>query len=118
MAVNITTLSQTVPILSFTHSLEPSWASDAGRNSNSGKFTGTFIGYFSKVTIEFGRTTQTQMTAIKNAFESATFEMTYPSKDGTSKTEYFYGTAISGKKTNWNGKYDKFSINLIGVAKY
>lgn len=118
MAVNITTLSQTVPIKSFSHSKEPSWASDAGRNSNSGRFSGTFIGYFSKITIEFGRTTQTQMNAIKNAFEVSIFSMTYPSKDGTTKTEDFYGTAINGKKNNWDGKYEPFSINLIGVNKY
>ena len=118
MAVNIKTLSETVPIVEFTHAKEPSWANDAGRNANSGRFTGTFIGYFSKITISFGRTTQTQMNAIKNSFESATVSVTYPSKDGSNKTETFYGTAISGKKKNWDGKYEPFSIDLIGVNKY
>ena len=118
MAVNIKTLSQTVPIVRFSHSKEPSWANDTGRNANSGKFSGTFIGYFSKITIEFGRTNQTQMSAIKSAFESATMSVTYPSSDGSNKTETFYGTAINGKKSNWDGKYEPFSIDLIGVSKY
>lgn len=115
---NIKTLSQTIPITNFSHTLEPLWAGDTGRNSNSGKFTGTFIGYFSQLEIEFGWSNQTQMDAITSNFESATISLTYPTKDGTTKTETFYGTAITGKVRKWNGKYEPFSIKLTGVAKY
>ncbi len=118
MAVNIKTLSQTTPLLDFEHSLEPAWASDTGRNANSGRFSGTFIGYFSNLNLSFGRCTQTQMTAIKNAFESSMFEVTYPANNGTTKTEYFYGTAIKAKKKNWDGKYDPFQIKLVARDKW
>lgn len=118
MAVNIKTLSETIPITSFNHTKEPLWAGDTGRNANSGKFSGTFIGYFSQLEIEFGRTTQAQMTTIKTDFESSTVSITYPSNDGTDKTETFYGTAINGKKNKWTGKYEPFSIKLTAVSKY
>ena len=118
MAVNIKTLSQTVPITSFSHTLEPLWADDTGRNANSGRFTGTFIGYFSQLEIEFGSCNQTQMDSITSNFESATVSVTYPAKNGTNKTETFYGTAITGKVRRWGKRYAPFSIKLTGVSKW
>ena len=116
--INIKTLSETVPITSFTHTLEPLWADDTGRNANSGKFTGTFIGYFSQVEIEFGSCNQTQMNSVVSSFEHSTISMLYPSKNGSNKTETFYGTAITGKVRRWGKRYAPFSIKLTGVAKY
>ena len=43
MAVNIKTISETYPITSFQDKLEPTWGDDAGRNTNSAKFSGTFM---------------------------------------------------------------------------
>ena len=43
------------------HTIQPLWASDTGRNSNSGKYSGTFIGYFDQLKVSVGKTNQTQM---------------------------------------------------------
>lgn len=114
---NIKTLSETLPILSFSQKYEPLWAGDTGRNSNSGAYSGTFIGYFSQIVIEFGKTTQEQMNTIKSTFETSVFSLTYPSTNGTNVTEQFYGTAIEGKKDYWDGKYMPFSITLTAIKK-
>jgi len=114
--MNIKEISKTLPILSFEHTKEPMWESDAGRNSNSHKFSGTFAGYFSQCIIEFGKTTQNQLSEIKKYFEIPIFNMTYPDSDtGEEFTEEFYGTAIKAKKDSWDGKYLPFSITLTGV---
>ena len=60
MAVNIKTLSQTYPITLFKDKPEPVWGDDAGRNSNSGKFSGTFKGYFTTLHIEIAPLTKAQ----------------------------------------------------------
>lgn len=52
MAVNIKEISKTLPILKCSHTPEPMWHKDSGRNSNSGKWTGTFAGYFSQLKID------------------------------------------------------------------
>lgn len=118
-AINIKQLSETVPMLKFKHTPNPAWASDAGRNSNSGKWGGTFAGYFSSIEMDFGNCTQAQMATIKNAFEHATCQVTYPdSLDGNPATEYFYGTAINGEKDRWTGRYKPFSITLTALNPY
>ena len=112
-------LSKTLPILTHEHTLEPLWGSDTGRNSNSGTYSGTFIGYFSQLVIEFGKTTQEQMTEIKNKFEKPTTNVKYlDSNTGMWKTEEFYGTAIKAKEDEWNGKYKSFSITLTAINEY
>lgn len=97
---------------------EPTWGSDAGRDNMAGAFSGTFKGYFTNITLSFGRTTQTEMTNIKNAFEHATFPFTYPSdKTGLDVTEQFYGTAIPAEKESLKGKYLPFEITLVAVER-
>ena len=118
MAVNIKGLSNTVPIKDFEHTLEPLWADDTGRNANSGKFTGTFIGYFSNLNISFGSCTQAQFNTVKSAFEHPTMEVLYPANNGTNKTEYFYGTAINGTRDRWTGRYKPFKIKLVARDKW
>lgn len=119
MAVNIKELSKQVPLIDFEHVPNPTWAKDSGRNSNSGKWSGTFAGYFSTINMSFGSCTQEQMDIIKNAFEVAVCTVTYPdSKGGLPATEPFYGTAINGKKNSWNGKYKPFNLTLTALNPY
>ena len=116
--VNIKTLSEQFPITRFSDKPEPSWGEDAGRNSNSGKFSGTFIGYFTNLHIEVGPMTQEEMTEFKSYFEVPIIEdVTFPnsSNNGQPYTEDFYGTAIESATTFWNGKYESFSFDLVAV---
>lgn len=118
MAVNIKTLSETYPILSFKDTPEPSWGDDTGRNTNSGKFSGTFIGYFTNIHIEVGPMTKTQMQNFKAIFEVPIIEdVTFPSssKGGADYTEDFYGTSLAGETKYWDGEYEPFGFDLVAV---
>lgn len=120
MAVNIKTISETYPILSFQDTPEPLWGDDAGRQSNSGKFSGTFIGYFTNIHIEVGRMTKQQMTSFKSIFEVPIIEdVTFPnsSNEGQPYTEDFYGTSLAGKTNYWEGMYEPFSFDLVAVEE-
>lgn len=118
MAVNIKTLSKTYPIISFSDKPEPLWGSDTGRNSNSGKFSGTFVGYFTNIHIEVGPMTKSEMDEFKAIFEVPIIEnVTFPnsSNNGVDYTEDFYGTAIEAKTEYWDGKYEGFGFDLKAV---
>ena len=114
-----TTLTDLPKVKSIDHSLEPLWASDAGRNSISGKYSGTFIGYFDKLKVSIGRCTKAQMQTLRGAIDVPIIEdLTFPdSYTGSTKTEDFYGTAISAKLNHINGMYEECSFNLIAIAK-
>lgn len=116
---NIKTLSATYPILTFQTTLEPVWGDDAGRNTNSGKFSGTFVGYFTDIHIEVGPLTKSQMSSFKSIFEVPIVSLTYPdpNNNGSNKTETFYGTAITSLTDYWNGGYKPFSFDLKAVQK-
>ena len=118
MAVNIKEISHQFPITRFSDKPEPLWAGDTGRQSNSGKFTGTFIGYFTNLHIEVAPMTEQEMDNFKAIFEVPIIEdVTFPnsSNNGLPYTEDFYGTAIEAAKTDWDGKYESFSIDLVAV---
>ncbi len=115
MAVNISTLAR---VKNVEHTVEPTWASDAGRNSNSGKFGGTFVGYFDTLKVSIGKTNQTEMTAIKTAIEHAIIPVTFKdSETGDEKTEDFYGTAITASYNNLKGRYEPFSFSLKAISR-
>lgn len=115
---NIKTISQSYPITNFQDTLQPTWGDDAGRNTNTAKFTGTFVGYITDLHIEVGPLTKAQMTSFKQIFEVPIIQLTYPNSNnnGADKTEYFYGTAITAKTDYWDGDYEPFSFDLKGVA--
>ncbi len=100
------------------HSIEGLWASDAGRNSNSGKYSGTFIGWFDKIEINIGETTQAELTQIRNAIESPIIEdVTFTdTRTGNNKTEDFYGTTITAERLNSN-RYKPFSFTLTAIER-
>ena len=116
---NIKTISETYPILNFQDKMEPVWGDDAGRNSNSGKFSGTFVGYFTDIHIEVGPLTPSQMASFKAIFQVPIISLTYPNSNNNmvEYTENFYGTAITAKLDYWEGKYEPFSFDLKGVEK-
>ena len=100
------------------HSIEGLWASDAGRNSNSGKYSGTFIGWFDKIEVSIGETTQAELTQIRNAIEHPIIEnVTFTdTKTGNSKTENFYGTTITAERLK-SGRYKPFSFTLTAIER-
>lgn len=96
--------------------VEPTWGSDAGRDNMEAAFTGTFKGYFTNIILKFGKTTQEEMSFIKDTFERPTFDFTYPhDKTGKDTTETFYGTAIKARKKSLKGKYLPFEITLVAT---
>ncbi len=114
------TLLDLPKIIDTEHKIESLWASDAGRNSNSGKFSGTFIGWFDTIHIAVGKTTQAEMTQIRNAIENPIIESVkfIDSKTGNYKTEDFYGTAISAKTNKKDSSmYEPFSFDIKAVNK-
>ena len=116
MAVNLSTLPK---VKNIDHSIEPVWASDAGRNTNSGKFGGTFVGWFDNLKIDIGRTNQFELTTIRNAIENPVIEdITFKdSKTGNNKTEDFYGTAITASYDNLKGLYKPFSFSIKAIER-
>lgn len=121
MAVNLMNLPK---ITGIKHSIEPLWASDAGRNSNSGKYSGTFVGYFNKLEVSVGRTTQYELQQIRNNIEVPIIEnVTFlDSKTGTNKTDNFYGSTIttelkSIKMGNNRKTYPSFTFSLTAIER-
>lgn len=105
-------------LIDYDISREPLWGDDAGRESMQGQYSGTFIGYFTKITLTIGRTTQEELAIIKGNFEVPLFNLTYPD-DKTSEdvTEEFYGTAIKTKRRNLKGKYEGFTLEFIATTR-
>lgn len=116
MALDIRNLPKVLS--NIKHTIEPVWASDAGRNTNSGKFSGTFVGWFDVLDINIGETTQEEMTKIRNAIEKSVIENVSftDSKTGQTKTEDFYGTSIPAERLN-KTRYKPFSFSLKAIEK-
>lgn len=113
-------LKDFLKICKFSITPEPMWGSDAGRENMTGDFSGTFNGYYTNITLSFGKTTQDEIKTIKETFEHPTFDFTYPSdKTGKDVTETFYGTAIKAEKESikTNSKYLPFEISLIAITR-
>lgn len=111
-------LTDFLKLCKYEITVEPLWGKDAGRESMAGQYSGTFVGYFTNITLSFGRTTQTEMKKIKETFEKPTFPFTYPSeKTGNDVTETFYGTAIKAQKDSLKGKYLPFDITLVATKR-
>lgn len=113
------TLLNLPKIIKIEHAIEPVWASDAGRNSNSGKFSGTFVGWFDTLKINVGKCTQSELTTIRNAIETPVIEdVTFiDTKTGNTRSEDFYGTAIIATYNNLKGKYEPFSFSLKAISR-
>lgn len=99
------------------HTIEPLWAKNAGRNSNSGKFSGSFVGWFDKIEVPFGKTTYAEMEYIREQLEHPIITCTFlDSRTNALKTEDFYGTAVVAER-NTATTYKPTSITLVAVSK-
>lgn len=103
----------------YKHTVESLWADDTGRESNSGKYSGTFIGFFDTLELEFGETNQSEMEELREKLmlpilDDLTFKDT---NTGLPKTEDFIGpSSIPGETINYKrNRYKGFTIKLSAV---
>lgn len=117
--VKITVNNQELPCLKdYDSSAEPLWGDNTGRLTDDGHFSGTFVGYFTNLDLTFNKTTQAQLTRIKQLIEKPIITLTYPIETtGGAFTEQFYGTAIKVKKQGYRKKYEGFTISLKAVDR-
>ena len=113
MAVNINELPKVLS--NPKHTIEPVWGKDAGRFTNSGKFTGTFVGWFDTLEVPIGRTTYEEIKIIREAIEKPIINITFTdSRTNKLRTADFYGTAISAERLN-STSYKPFVFNLKAI---
>ena len=97
------------------HTIEPVWGQDAGRYTNSGKFTGTFVGWFDTLEVPIGKTTYEELQEIRQAIEKPIIEITFlDSRTNKERTTEFYGTAISAERNN-STSYKPFVFSLKAI---
>ena len=107
-------------ILSAKYGYHKLWASDTGRNL-AGVNTGTLIGIFPKITLQFRKLTKTELEAIVPILDSATQNVTY--YDPNKKTNITIGTFTNDWELNNNGiinsyrKNEGFEISFIARRK-
>jgi len=96
------------------------WASDTGRNL-AGKMSGTLIGIFPKITLQFRKLTKSELETIAPILDSATQSLKYydPNKRAyTTITTYTNDyEIINDRIINENAKNEGFSISFIATNK-
>lgn len=96
------------------------WSSDSGRNL-AGTQTGTLIGIFPKIILEFRRLTKSELETIVPILDSTNQTVTYydPNKKANiTITTYTGDYEITNKQIiNGNAKNEGFSCSFISVAK-
>lgn len=111
----------TIPKLKnpYKHNINPVWGPNTGRNTNSGKFTGSFVGWFDQLILEIGRHNQTEHTSIINTLGVQTIEITFKdTKTGSDKTEWFYLDTIESELENYKkGYYAPMTITMTAISK-
>lgn len=105
-------------LINYKHKEEPLWASDAGRNNMSGDFTGTFVGYFTKLTLEIGdlnsEDTMYNLSLLEKPFVKVKYE---DRKTGVYVEKLFYTTTIETQVNQYTGLYTGYTIELTAVKK-
>ena len=96
------------------------WASDSGRNL-AGTMSGTLLGIFPKLTLQFGRLTKSQLEVIAPILDSANQTVTYydpTKKANVTMTTYTGDYEITNKQIiNGNAKNEGFSCSFISIRK-
>lgn len=96
------------------------WASDSGRNL-AGVQSGTLIGIFPKLILQFRKLTKAELEIIVPILDSANQTVTYYDpfkKASTTMTTYTGDYEISNKQIiNGNSKNEGFSCSFIAVSK-
>lgn len=104
-------------LISVVYGFFDTWSSDAGFNTNSGKFTGTFKGTYPKFTLKFRKLTPAEIAYLTPIiFRVVQQTVTYDDPDGTRKT---ITTHKGDLQLDFNGinKSDPFTFELVGNDK-
>ena len=105
---------------------EPLWGDGTGRNTLDGHYSGTFIGYFTTLEIEFGIVTDEEYNLIKKLLEHPFLEGVQFSlekdmegyKQGDLFTEDFYnGQVIKSTPFACGGYWEGFSVTLTAIDR-
>lgn len=99
---------------------EPLWGDDAGRSTMDGSYSGTLIGYFTKINLNFMPMDEDDMAYNQSLLKRAFFNVTYQDKKTkTMVTERFYnGDTINAKVDSYKkGRYGEFSLSLVAVNR-
>lgn len=96
------------------------WSSDTGRNL-AGKMTGTLIGIFPKITLQFRKLTKIEMENITPMLDAESQSLTYydPTLHTTKTiTTYASDYEITNKNiVNGTKKNEGFSVSLIAISR-
>ena len=96
------------------------WSSDSGRTL-SGKMSGTLVGVFVKITLQFGKLTKSQLEAITPILDSSRQTLTYydPTKQqNVTMTTYTGDYDITDRYVIENGRTNEaFSCSFIAVQR-
>ena len=96
------------------------WASDSGRNL-AGKMTGTLIGIFPKIVLQFRKLTKSELELIVPILDSATQSFTYydPNKKASTTITTYTGDyeIVNDRIISGNSKNEGFQVSFIAVSK-
>lgn len=96
------------------------WSSDSGRNL-AGTQSGTLIGIFPKLILQFGKLTKTQLETIAPILDSASQTVTYydPTKHANVTMTTYTGDweNVNKQIISGNAKNEGFSCSFIAVRK-
>ncbi len=118
--------TQVPGIVKLTPGPEPLWGDGTGRNTLDGHYSGTFIGYFTTLEIEFGYVTDEEYNLIKKLLEHPFLEGVQFNlekdmgeyKQGDVFTEDFYnGQVIKSSPLPCGGYWEGFSVTLTAIDR-
>ena len=118
--------TQVPGIVKLTPGPEPLWGDGTGRNTLDGHYSGTFIGYFTTLEIEFGIVSDQEYNLIKKLLEHPFLEGVQFAlekdmgeyKQGDLFTEDFYnGAAIKSSPLACGGYWEGFTVTLIANVR-
>lgn len=96
------------------------WASDSGRNL-AGKMTGTLIGIFPKIILQFRKLTKAELELIVPILDSATQTFTYydPNKKANTTITTYTGDyeIVNDRIISGNSKNEGFQVSFIAISK-
>ena len=118
--------TQVPGIVKLTLGPEPLWGDGTGRNALDGHYSGTFVGYFTTLEIEFGIVTDEEFNLIKKLLEHPFLEGVQFAlekdmdnyKQGDLFTEDFYnGQVIKSSSLPCGGYWEGFSVTLTAIDR-
>lgn len=119
-SITINNVSMGQYIVEAKYSYNKLWASDSGRNL-AGKMTGTLVGIFPKIILQFRKLTKSELVTLAQILDSSTQSLTYfdPFKNAYTTMTTYTGDyeIVNDRIINENSKNEGFQISFIAVSK-